>query len=374
VQDSGGTANGGVDTDPTRNTVTFNLNDVNNAPQGSNNLIVLNEDSSHTFTDTDFGFSDEDAHGLAAIEIVSIPATGRLSLSGADVVAGQSIDTADLPNLVYTPVADTNGAPYTSFAFKVQDDGGTENAGSDTAATESFIRFDVVSINDAPTGTDTSISLIEDTSYVLSDADFGFTDPKDQNKLLSVTIDTIPANGNLTLAGTPILPGTNISLAEINSGALVFSTDSNTHGSAYAVIDFRVQDDGGTASGGTDLATTTNTLTFNVAPVNDMPQGNDNTLFINEDQNYPANGTLQLNGVTLTSGAQVAAADITDNRLAYTPASDTTGVESFTFFITDDGGTTNNGINTDSTANTINIIINACRFWLPGYCRQPQFY
>ena len=117
VQDTGGTVNGGADTDPTSNKITFNLNDVNNAPQGTDNLFVIVEDTSHTFATTDFGFNDVDAHALTAIEVVSLPTNGSLSLSGNSVTAGQSISAADLTSLTFTPIADTNGAAYACLLY-----------------------------------------------------------------------------------------------------------------------------------------------------------------------------------------------------------------------------------------------------------------
>src|SRR5205085_527780 len=49
VQDNGGTANSGADTDASPNTITFNVTSVNDAPQGANNTLTLLEDGSHTF-------------------------------------------------------------------------------------------------------------------------------------------------------------------------------------------------------------------------------------------------------------------------------------------------------------------------------------
>ena len=58
VQDDGGTANGGVDLDPTPNTITINVTAVNDAPAGANKTVTTLEDTAYTFTAADFGFSD----------------------------------------------------------------------------------------------------------------------------------------------------------------------------------------------------------------------------------------------------------------------------------------------------------------------------
>ena len=378
VQDTGGTANGGADTDPTSNKITFNLNDVNNAPQGTDNLFVIDEDTSHNFSTADFGFNDVDAHALTAIEVVSLPTNGSLSLSGNSVTAGQSISAADLTSLTFTPIADTNGAAYASFTFKVQDDGGTANGGTDTDTTPRQITFDVTAVNDGPTGTDNSISLLEDTSYVLSEADFGFNDPKDQNNFDSVIIDSLPVNGSLTNAGAPIASGDSISLTDINSGALVFSPAPDSHGATYAQIIFTVQDDGGTANNGTDLSQSQNVISINVVAVNDSPKGVDASLDLQEDTPYqfttgdfaftdadnnslqsvivdtlPADGTLALNGVAITAGSSITANQIELGMLVFQPASDFTGSSSFDFSVQDDGGLLNQGLDTDLISNTL---------------------
>src|SRR5262249_6868344 len=57
-RDNGGTANGGVDTDQSANTFSFDITSVNDAPQGTSNTVTTNEDTTYTFTSTDFGFSD----------------------------------------------------------------------------------------------------------------------------------------------------------------------------------------------------------------------------------------------------------------------------------------------------------------------------
>jgi hypothetical protein len=49
---------------------------------------------------------------------------------------------------------------------------------------------------------------------------------------------------------------------------------------------FQVQDNGGTASGGIDLDASPNTLTIDVAAVNDAPTGANNTITTPEDTLY----------------------------------------------------------------------------------------
>ena len=58
VQDNGGVANGGIDLDPSANTITIDVTSVNDAPSGADKTITTLEDTAYTFTAADFGFTD----------------------------------------------------------------------------------------------------------------------------------------------------------------------------------------------------------------------------------------------------------------------------------------------------------------------------
>ncbi|MCK5831800.1 MAG: DUF4347 domain-containing protein, partial [Methylococcales bacterium] len=131
--------------------------------------------------------------------------------------------------------------------------------------------------------------------------------------------------------------------------------------------------------------------------VNTAPQGADKTITTPEDTNYvftaldfgfvdtttplnnllnviitspPSNGTLYLDangdniingGETLMANSVVSIANINSGRLKFLPALNANGLgyDSFTFQVQDDGGTANNGIDTDQSANTITIDVTA---------------
>ena len=97
--------------------------------------------------------------------------------------------------LVFTPAANANGAGYASFTFQVQDDGGTANGGVDLDPSPNTMTVNVTAVNDAPAGTNNTVTTLEDTAYTFTAADFGFSDPNDTpaNTLLAVKITTLPA-------------------------------------------------------------------------------------------------------------------------------------------------------------------------------------
>src|SRR5690606_31427976 len=395
-QGDGYAENGGVDTDQTANTITFNVTAVNDAPAGADENSTINEDGSHTFSVADFGFSDS-SHSpaiiLLAVGHTSVSSNGGSTVNGMALVANQIIDAVDIASgkLVFTPAANANGTGYSSFTFQVQDDGGTANGGVDTDQTANTITFNVTAVNDAPAGADKTLTITEDGSHTFSVADFGFSDSSDSpaNSLLAVVIASVPSNGDLTLNGMAVVANQIIDAADIASGKLVFTPAANANGTGYSSFTFQVQDDGGTANGGVDTDQTANTITFNVTAVNDAPAGADKTITINEDGSHtfsvadfgfsdssdspansllavviasvPSNGDLTLNGMAVVANQIIDAVDIASGKLVFTPAANAngTGYSSFTFQVQDDGGTANGGVDTDQTANTITFNVTA---------------
>ena len=135
---------------------------------------------------------------------------------------------------------------------------------------------------------DNTIAIDEDGSHTFTTADFGFSDPVDQNNLQEVLISSVALtnSGSLTLNNIPVFLGSSVSAADISNGLLKFTPAANNHGTGYAVIEFRVRDDGGTANGGLNTSQLTNTITIDVNSVNDAPSGTDSTVNVNENASY----------------------------------------------------------------------------------------
>ncbi|MBS0473503.1 MAG: tandem-95 repeat protein [Proteobacteria bacterium] len=386
VQDDGGTANGGVDLDPSAKTLTVDVTAVNDAPAGTSGTVTTLEDTPYTFSVSDFGFSDTNdspANSLLAVKISGLPAGGTLTDDGVTVTAGQFVSVSDIASgkLVYTPSMNVNGSA--SFTFQVQDDGGTASGGVDLDPSAKTLTVSVTPVNDAPSGADHAVTTLEDTAYAFSASDFGFSDSADGNLLLAVKIATLPSDGTLTDDGVAVTAGQFVSQSDITSGKLVYTPGTNGNGDGYASFTFQVQDDGGTANGGVDLDPVAKTITVDVTPVNDAPSGADNTVTILEDTTYtftasdfgfsdaidgntllavkisglPAGGTLTDNGVAVTAGQFVSAADIAAGKLVFTPAEDAHAPVSFTFQVQDNGGTANGGVDLDPSARTLTVDI-----------------
>ena len=153
-------------------TFTITAGPVNDAPAGTDNTFTILEDGTRGFTATDFGFSDpvdattgdagnfpgRDHHNYSACRYRH-PDAGHRRRSGCG--RSRSVDPLrQIGGLVFTPAANANGNGEASFTFQVQDDGGTVAAGVDTDQSANTITFDVTAVNDAPAGTDTSITSV----------------------------------------------------------------------------------------------------------------------------------------------------------------------------------------------------------------------
>jgi VCBS repeat-containing protein len=267
-------------------TVTLAIASVNDAPQGANATVTTLEDTPYIFQVADFGFTDAmdagsnaGANNFANVIVNSLPQAGTLTNNGVAVMAGQSISVADIAAglLRFTPAANANSAAYATFTFQVQDDGGVANGGINTDPIAKTLTLDVTSVNDAPLGTSTTVTTLEDMPYVFQAADFGFSDAIDAgstagaNHFANVIIGALPMAGSLMLNGVAVTSGQSIAVADIAAGLLQLAPAANANGAGYANFTFQVQDDGGVANGGINTDQTARTMTIDVTAVNDAP-------------------------------------------------------------------------------------------------------
>lgn len=197
-------------------------------------------------------------------------ADGVLSLASAGGTATLAQWQAALRAVTYTNGSDTPDTTARTISFAVND--------GDFTSTTATRTVTVAAANDAPSGANATVTLAEDTAYIVSANDFGFTDI-DGNVLLAVKITQMPAAGQLLYdadgpggsAAVAVTLTQTISRADLDAGKLTFVPAANANGSGYASIGFAVQDNGGTANGGRDIDQSPNTLTFDVAAMNDAP-------------------------------------------------------------------------------------------------------
>jgi len=398
VQDNGGTANGGHDLSVSSSTITLRaINCLTGVPPINRNRTIASfEDRSYTFSYDDFGLTgpigslfDPPFATSSAVQITSLPSAGSLTMNGVAVQAGQIVHTSDIlaGKLRFLPGGNAFGATYVLFAFKLQFD--SPPLCPDNG--QGIITFNVLSVNDPPSGADRNVTMSEDAAYTLQAGDFGFTDAVDLskgsiNQLKAVRIHALPMVGLLLIDWTPVTAGQLIAITEIQNQKLKFMPVVNANGSAYASFSFQVQDDGGTTNGGVDFDPTPNTITFNVTPVNDAPEGAGRNLSVfcnsytfspsdfgfSDSNDSPANnlltvrltntgaGSLRFNGLAYTNNLEVTLAELRSGSLVYTPSGTTP--TTITFQVKDDGGTAAGGgsvegSDTDLTPSVLNITV-----------------
>ncbi|MDZ4851858.1 MAG: hypothetical protein SGI77_21425, partial [Pirellulaceae bacterium] len=286
VRDNGGTTNGGVDLDPYPKRFAFNINQVavNHPPIAKSSIFSIVKNSTFAFTVANFEFDDPNdfpKNGFKSIIIQSLPdpAQGTLKLNGAEVEFGKVISTdANAPfsisNLVFTAKSGFLGNEAGAFYFSVVDDGGTGYGGSDTSSNSyriAFNIFDPATVNERPTGSDSSQILYRGSVFRFQVGDFGFSDagqlPAPENHFKSVVIVQLPnpVVGQLTFDGMVVQPNQEILIDSISK--LVFVPNSTASNNAITSFAFRVSDDGG----GQDTALSPNTLSFTIKAVNTPP-------------------------------------------------------------------------------------------------------
>ncbi|MBK7421190.1 MAG: cadherin domain-containing protein [Nitrospira sp.] len=327
--------------DPTPNTLTVNVTAVNDRPTDLS--LSANTVAEHAANGTVVGTvtgSDPDAGDTKSYSLTNT-AGGRFAINrttGALTVANSTLLNyeAATSHAVTVRVTDRGGLTY-----------------------DETFTINLTNVNEAPSGTNATVTITEDTAHVLTAANFGFSDVDAGDALSAVRIDTLPTAGTLTLSGTAVTAGQVITTADLAASQLVFTPAANANGTGYARVAFSVRDS-------TNLYDPTpNTLTVNVTAVNDRPvitansgssvaEGGTDTITsaelaaVDVDNSAaqlrfsvgtgPAHGRLELTtrpGVALATFTQ---ADLAANRLVYRHDGSETLSDRFTFTVSDGAG------------------------------------
>ncbi len=342
AQDTGGTANGGVDVSASQ-TFTISVNGINDPPSFTPGADqTSNEDAG---PQTVVGWATGISSGPGETDNV----TFFTSNNNPSLFSSQPT-VAPNGTLTYTAAPDANGtATVTIYA---QDDGGTANGGNDTSATYTFT-ITIVAVNDPPSFTGGgNVSVLEDSgAYSATWAtaiSAGPADEAGQTLTFNVTNDN-----NSLFSVQPSISA---------SGVLSFTVAANAFGSANVTV---------TLSDG--LATTApQSFTITVGAVNDAPSfvgGGDVT--VNEDSGpYSASWASSISAGP-NEGSQTVSFNTSNNNnslflvqpsisstgvLSFTPALNAFGSATVTVTLSDNGGTANGGVNTSAPQTfTINV-------------------
>lgn len=262
VQDDGGTANGGVDTDPSANTLRFTSAAVNNPP-----VIISNPSAQVSVPENHAAVTT-----VQAKDSDSPAQTLTYSISGGADKASFTIDKASGALSFITPAnfeAPASAAKSNVYSVQVK----VDDSGSPSASTIQTLTVTVTPVDEAPVGESRQIDgLVAQTPHRLSVADFPFTDPNNSpaNPLLSVTITDLPAgrlfidngNGRFDSDDRTVRAGNTIGVSDIAAGKLIYlpPRDAGTSDLPSTSLLFQVRDKGDATD---SLDASANRLTLN---------------------------------------------------------------------------------------------------------------
>ena len=289
-------------------TVSVEVASVNDRPQAGDLAITLREDSNSSGT-----LLGTDAEGDLLTYALGTPAT----LGTATVAADGSF--------TYTPRADAYGTD--SFTILVSD--GQEGTAEVT------VGVTILAVNDAPgfvAGGD--VSLDEDAGAWTLAGWASHLSSGAGNEAGQALAFTVATNNAALFTEPPALDA---------AGNLTFRTAANAHGTATVTV--TLQDDGGTANGGSNRSVT-HTFTISVLAINDAPVVADLPLSTPEDTAYAGQITAtdpdgDPNTLTyaLETGPTYGTAVVhADGTFTFTPAANSTVSDAFTVAVSDGQG------------------------------------
>ncbi|USN54805.1 MAG: hypothetical protein H6765_10160 [Candidatus Peribacteria bacterium] len=189
---------------------------VNDAPVISD---IANQSTNEDTTESNVAFTISDVETSVACNATYVTATSSNTslISNGNITIG---GTAPNCTITLVPTANTNG---TSTITVTLSDGSLTDV-------DTFVQT-VVSVNDAPAGTNNTVTTNEDTAYVFASGDFGFSDTSDSpaDDLNRVKITTVETAGDLELNGVDVVAGDFVTLAQLAANLLVFTPASNAN-------------------------------------------------------------------------------------------------------------------------------------------------
>ena len=364
-------------------TMTINVTPVNDAPVADDETDDANEDATITVTDglSDVLHGDTDADGDSlTVTQIAVTDASNSSVAGSSTYNNNGTSkTGTYGTLVigadgtYTYVADQDAADDLD-AGETATDSFTYTVSDGTATDTATLIITVTGINDVPEAADITVTTNEDTAFVFTTSNFGYTDVDDDDALVSVKITTLENAGALQYnngsAWVDVTENQVITATDIGNNKLRFNPAANENGSPYTTFGFTVND------GEADSASA-NTITVNVTPVNDAPVSSASSVTTNEDTTYTfaaddfsftdeegdtlssvtvsalsgSDGTFLLNGAAITGSTTVSKADIDAGLLTFVPDANENGSDYNTFTFTVNDGNDDSG----SSTMTVNV-------------------
>ncbi len=307
---------------------------INDAPIVVDDNVSTDEDTALTIPGGDLTDNDSPGPGEETTQTLTVTAVSAASTAGGTVSVVNNVVT-------YSPPTDFNGTD--TFTYTVTDDGTTRGV-ADPLMASGVVTVTVNPINDPPMAVDDMVTGEEDVQLTIpastltaNDSNGGGDDENQQTLTITNVTSPTPGGGTVVLNGTDVIytPGDNFNGVDTFTYTVRDNGQPNLTDTAVVTITVTEVNDAPTA--GPDTAEGVQTLPTEI-PVadllaNDSP-GPDNPLaqFNDADQTLTVTGVSAMsdNGGTVTLNAGV---------VTYTPADGFSGLDTFTYTITDNGTT-----------------------------------
>ncbi|MBA2282531.1 MAG: tandem-95 repeat protein [Acidimicrobiia bacterium] len=265
-------------------TVAIVVHAVNDAPIATGGSAATDEDVAVSFQ---LGGTDVEGDALV-FTVTGSPANGALACDAGGACT-------------FTPAPGSSGTEWVSYSVS---DGSLSSSG--------IFSISIAAVNDPPTATDTAVTTAEDTAVSITlEAD------DEEGDDLTYTIVSPPTNGTVECSGSSCVytPAANYS----GPDAFTWAASDGNPGQATA------------------------TVSITVTPVNDAPRALD--VAATTDEEVAVTFALLATDVegdaltySLASPPSGGTAIVSGSNVTYTPAVDFTGVDTFTFRVTDTSG------------------------------------
>ena len=233
------------------------IDPVNDLPTSGDAVLGVSSGTTHIFSAADFPFFDvdtaTDGQSLGGVRIEELVGGGTLRFNGAVVTTPIDVAVAELGDLTYARSDNTSA----NIVFRVGD------SHDPTGFSEETYRL---LVNDRPRSENWSLEVYEDTATQILAGNFTFVDDNEGDFLTMVRIDALPAEGELRLAGRPVVAGQEIEVADLVAGLLVYVPPAGVTGADYASVAFSVKDSAGLYSAASY------TFDIDIKSVNDKPE------------------------------------------------------------------------------------------------------
>lgn len=316
--------------------------------------------SAASLTDIDAGSADITLDLTVSAGSLTAGSSGGVTVSGSgasELVLTGSVADIDTylntaSNIQYTGASNASGNDAATLSLTANDGGNTGSGGGSDVSLGS-VNIDITPVNDAPTLSDATGSVDENSSNGSSVMSVSGSDDDGDDLTYSITAGnssgafTIDNSGNITVAD-----GTEVDYETTTSYSITVTVSDGNGGSDTATITININDVDETLSLDTNDGLTLNegaskNIGSSLLSASDPESGTITYTLTSA----PSNGTLKNNGLTLKQNDTFTQADIDAGNLSYLHDDSETTSDSFGFSLSDGTHTISN--------QTFSITVNA---------------